>query len=98
MPCSQSALSERYLLLSRGPVSVFRQSWDTGNHVTHLVQDHPVGIDLGIPFRVQDHGLVGPEVGQGDLSILRADVDPIDDLVLVKVCLTEVSNAITCVG
>lgn len=61
---------------------------------TYLVQHHPVGIDLRVPFRVQDHRLVGSEVSQGDLCILRADVDPINDLVLVKVGLTDVSHAV----
>lgn len=77
------------VLFSEGPVLSHCRS-----HDTHLVQDHPIGIDLGVPFRVQDHSLVGPEVGQGDLGILRADVDTVDDLVLVKVGLADVSHAI----
>lgn len=60
----------------------------------YLVQDHPVGVNLGIPFRVQDHSLVGPEVCQGDLCILRTDVNPIDDLVLVEVSFTDVPYSI----
>lgn len=61
----------------------------------YLVQDHPVGVDLGIPFRVQDHSLVSPEVSQGDLCILRADINAIDDLVLVEVSFTDIPYSIT---
>lgn len=60
----------------------------------YLVQDHPVGVNLGIPLRVQDHSLVGPEVGQGDLRILRTHINAIDDLVLVEVSFTDISYSI----
>ena len=60
----------------------------------YLVQDHPVGVDLGISFRVQDYSLVGPEVSQGDLCILRAHINAVNDLVLVKVSFTDVSYSI----
>lgn len=60
----------------------------------YLVQDHPVGVNLSIPFRVQDHCLVGPEVSQGNLRILRAHINAIDDLVLVKVSFTDISYSV----
>lgn len=60
----------------------------------YLIQDHPVGVNLGIPFRVQDHSLVGPEVGQGDLRILRAHINVIDNLVLVEVRFADISYSI----
>lgn len=60
----------------------------------HLVQNHPVGVDLGIALWVQDHGLVGPEVCQGDLGALRAHVHPVQDGIVVKVVLTHISHAI----
>lgn len=60
----------------------------------HLIEDHPVGVDLGVSLWVQHHGLVGPEVGQGDLGVLRAVVDDVNDAVLVKVPFALVSNSV----
>lgn len=60
----------------------------------HLVQNHPVGVNLGVALRVQDNSLVGPEVRQGDLGALRTHVHPVQDGIIVKVVLTDISNAI----
>lgn len=60
--------------------------------IVYLIEDHPVGVNLRVSLRVQHYGLIGSEVGQGDLSILWAVVDYVNDIVLVKVSLTCVSN------
>lgn len=63
-------------------------------NLVHLIEDHPVGVDLGVSLRVQHHGLVGPEVGQGDLCVLWAVVDDVDDAVFVKVPFALVANPV----
>ena len=60
--------------------------------VVHLVENHPVGINLRVPLRVQHYSLIGSEVGQCNLSILWAVVDYVNDIVFVKVSLTRISN------
>lgn len=62
--------------------------------LVHLIEDHPVGVDLGVSLWVQHHGLVGPEVGQRDLGVLRAVVDDVNDAVFVKVPFARVSNSV----
>lgn len=61
---------------------------------THLVQNHPVGVDLGVALWVQDHSLVCSEVRQGDLGTFRTYVHPVQDSIIVKVILTHISYAI----
>lgn len=61
---------------------------------SHLVQNNPVGVNLSVTFGVQHHRLIGPEVSQGNLSILGTVVDPVNHFVLVEVRLTNVSYAI----
>lgn len=61
----------------------------------YLVKNHPVGINLCIPLWVQHHCLIGPEVCQGDLCVLRAHINPIDHCILVKIRLTDIPNSIT---
>lgn len=53
--------------------------------MSDLVEDHPIGVDLGVALRVQHHRLIGSEVCQRDLSVLRAVVDSVNHLVLVEV-------------
>ena len=60
----------------------------------HLIQDHPVRIDLGVALGVEHHRLIGPEVRQSHLCVLGADVDPVNHLVLVKVRLAYVAHSI----
>lgn len=60
----------------------------------HLVQNYPVGVNLSVAFRVQNHRLIGSEVSQGDLGVLGAAVDPVDHLVLVEIRLTDVPDAV----
>lgn len=62
--------------------------------LVHLIEDHPVGVDLGVSLWVQHHGLIGPEVGQRDLGVLRAVVDDVNDAVFVKVPFACVSNSV----
>ncbi len=64
--------------------------------IVYLIEDHPVGVNLRVALWVQHHSLIGSEVGQGDLSILWAVVDYVDDIVLVKVSFTRVSNFVLC--
>lgn len=76
-----------------------KQLTDTGltrgiYSLVHLIEDHPVGVDLGVSLWVQHHGLIGPEVGQGDLGVLRAVVDDVNDAVFVKVPFARVSNSV----
>lgn len=63
-------------------------------NLVHLIEDHPVGVDLGVSLWVQHHGLVGPEVGQGDLCVLWAVVDDVDDVVFVKVPFARVPDPV----
>lgn len=51
----------------------------------YLVEDHPVGVNLGIALRVQHNSLICPEVCQCDLCVLGTIVNPVDHLVLVKI-------------
>lgn len=60
----------------------------------HLVQNHPVGVDLGVALRVQDDRLIGSEVCQRDLSALWTHVNQIHHCVVIKVVLTDVSDAV----
>lgn len=60
----------------------------------HLIEHHPVGIDLRITLGVQHDGLESPEVGERDLGVLGAHVDLVYDLVGVKVALTRITHAI----
>lgn len=62
----------------------------------YLIEHHPVRVYLCVSLRVQHHCLVGPEVCESDLSILRAHIDAVDDGVVVKVVLAQVPNPITC--
>lgn len=73
----------------------------TGNHnrgwtlaFVYLIEDHPVGVNLRVPLWVQHYGLIGSEVGEGDLSVLWAVVDSIDDIVFVKVPFARISNTV----
>lgn len=70
------------------------ESFHNPLNIAHLVQNNPVRIDLSVAFRVQHHRLIRPEVGQGDLSVLGTDVNPVNHLVLIKVGFAHVSNAI----
>lgn len=60
----------------------------------YLVENHPVGVNLWVTLWVQHYSLIGPEVSQGDLSVLRAVVDYINNIVFVKVSFTCISNFI----
>ena len=60
----------------------------------HLIEDHPVGVDLRVPLWIQHYGLIGSEVSQGDLSVLRAMVDYVNDVVIVEISFTCISNAV----
>lgn len=73
-----------------------RQVTKTREMYFYLVQNHPVGINLRISLWVQHYCLVGPEVCQGDLRVLRADVNPINYCILVKIRLADIPNSITC--
>ena len=42
-----------------------------------LVVDDPVGVDLGVAVGVEDHGLVGPEVGGVDAGVVGAVVQEV---------------------
>lgn len=64
------------------------------NQYSYLVQNNPVRVNLGVALGVQDHSLIGPEVSQGNLSILRTVVNPVYHFVLVKVRLAHISNTI----
>lgn len=60
----------------------------------NLVQNNPVGVNLGVALGVQHHRLIGPEVRQGNLGVLGTVVDPVDHFILVEVRLTNVSDAV----
>lgn len=60
----------------------------------YLVQNNPVGINLCISLWIQHHCLIGPEVCQGDLCILRAHINPINHCILVKIRLADVTDSI----
>lgn len=60
----------------------------------YLIEDHPVGVNLRVSLWIQYYGLIGSEVGQGDLSVLRAVVDSVDDVVFVKISFACVSNTV----
>lgn len=67
---------------------------ETGDIITYLVENYPVGVDLRVPLWVQHYGLIGSEVGQGHLSVLRAVINSVDDAVFVKVSFTRVSDVV----
>lgn len=60
----------------------------------HLIKNHPVGVNLGVALWVQDHRLIGSEVCQCDLSTFWTNIDQIHHGVIVKVVLTDISNAV----
>lgn len=72
---------------------MYRSGWTTG--IVYLIEDHPVGVNLRVSLWVQHHGLIGPEVGQGDLGVLWAVVDHVYDTVFVKVSFARVSNLVS---
>ncbi len=63
---------------------------------TDLIEHHPVWIDLRISFWIQNHCLIGSEVGESHLSVLRTNINDVTKCVIVKVILTNVANPITC--
>ena len=58
--------------------------------LTDLVKDDPVRIYLGIPLRIQNHGLVGPEVREEHFPIVRTHVVHVIHVVSVQIVLTDV--------
>lgn len=63
------------------------------NDLHALIQYDPVGVDLSLAFWVQHHSLISSEIRQHDLRVLGACVDPVDDLVLVKVSPAGIAHA-----
>ncbi len=63
---------------------------------TDLIEHHPVWIDLRISFWIQNHRLIGSEVGESHLSVLRTNINDVTKCVIVKVILTNIANPITC--
>jgi len=61
-----------------------------------LVVHHPVGIDLGVAFRVQHHRLVRPEVRGEYLRIVGTVVQVVGHGVVVVVVLAYVPDAVAC--
>lgn len=64
------------------------------NESQNLVQHHPVGVDLCVSLRIQNHSLVLSEVSEGDLSIFWTYVDGVNDGVVVKILLAYVTHAV----
>lgn len=62
----------------------------------YLIEDDPVGVDLRVSLWVQHYGLIGSEVGQGDLGVLRAVVDDVNNVVFVEVSFAGVSHFVVC--
>lgn len=60
----------------------------------HLVEHHPVRVYLRVALRVQHDCLEGPEVGEGDLSVLRTHINLVYHLVRIKVALARVAHAV----
>lgn len=60
----------------------------------HLIEDHPVGVNLRVPLWIQHYSLIGSEVSQGDLSVFWAVVDYVNDFVIVKVSFACVANSV----
>lgn len=63
---------------------------------TDLVEDDPVGVNLRIALWIQNHSLVGSEVSERHLCVFGADINVIDHLVLVKVALADIPDAVSC--
>lgn len=61
---------------------------------SHLIEHHPVGVYLGVTLGVQHHGLEGPKIGEGDLGILRTNIDLVHHLVSVEVALARITYSI----
>lgn len=61
-----------------------------------LVQHHPVGVYLCISLRVQNDRLVLSEVSQGNFSIFWTGINGINDGVVIKILLTNITHTITC--
>merc|ERR1719237_1179944 len=64
------------------------------NNFCSLVVDHPVRVNLRVPVRIENHCLVGPEVGGIYLAVVGAVVHEVDNVVSVLIVLTDVSLSI----
>lgn len=60
-----------------------------------LIEDNPVGIDLSITLRVQHHRLECSKVCQSDLCVFWAIIISIDEGVVVKVILTNITDSVS---
>lgn len=61
---------------------------------SHLIKNHPVGVDLGVSLWVQDHRLISSEVCQSDLSALWTHVNQIHHGIVIEVVLTDVPDTV----
>lgn len=74
-----------------------RRGFSAGSVVqpgAHLIQHHPVRVDLGIPERVQDDRLEGSEVRHGDVSVFRTGVHLVAHFIVIKVALTHITHSV----
>lgn len=60
----------------------------------HLVQHHPVGIDLHVSLRVQNNSLVLSEVSKRDLRVFGAHVYVVNNGVVVEILVAHVPHTV----
>lgn len=91
MFCSSTAV---HIILER---LTHCESWITVhglNNLHALIKDNPVGVNLSLALWVQHDSLIGSEVCQCDLCILRASVNPVNHMVQVEVSSAGVAHPI----
>lgn len=60
----------------------------------YLVEHYPVWIDLSVTLGIQNHGLIGPEVREGNFCTFWAHIQRVNHCVIVKVILTDITNTV----
>merc|ERR1719184_603156 len=64
------------------------------NNFCSLVVNHPVRVNLGVPVRVENHRLVGPEVCGIYLAVVGAVIHEINNVVSILIVLTDVTLSV----
>lgn len=68
---------------------------DSLHQLFALMPHHPVGVNLRGAFGIQGYHLESAEVCFTDGKVLRANIMDVQDIVLVKIILANISTAIT---
>jgi len=62
--------------------------------VFHLIEYDPARVDLRVAHGVERDGLEGPEVGRGQVAVVRTHIQPVVHAVRVKIVLAPVTHAV----